>query len=144
MCRQFGGFYAPQWKRSEMGGTANQNFFISKLHSLEASLVFPIRKSPEKWQFATTPQSGIVNECCKRQCTLSTLVSYCAVEELKGEESLAEIDTKVRVNEEPERARSTYIPMNLKSTVPSIPFLGTTNRSRPVFVVLPQVHEKAK
>ncbi|GFS55532.1 ilGF domain-containing protein [Trichonephila inaurata madagascariensis] len=144
-----------------MGGHGNQNPFITELHSLRAALGFRIKKSPEKRQFAAVPQSGIVNECCRQQCTLTTMVSYCAVGELTGEERLAEVvslfssssdilqddfgkDIKVGVGEEPAQARHTYIPMNLVPTPPTIPFLGTTNRNRPVFVVLPQVHEKAK
>ncbi|GFW80526.1 ilGF domain-containing protein [Trichonephila clavipes] len=88
VCRHFGGFYAPQWKRSAMGGPGNWNPFITKS---QAVLGFRLRKSPEKRQFAAVPQYGIVNECCRQQCPLTTLVSYCALGDLTDEERLAKI-----------------------------------------------------
>ncbi|PRD36089.1 UNVERIFIED_CONTAM: hypothetical protein NCL1_09706 [Trichonephila clavipes] len=141
-----------------MGGPGNWNPFITKF---QAVLGFRLRKSPEKRQFAAVPQYGIVNECCRQQCPLTTLVSYCALGDLTDEERLAKIislfssrseileddfgkDIIVRVSEEPEQARHTFIPMNLMPTSPSIPSLGYTIRNRPVFVVLPQVLETVK
>ncbi|GFQ86610.1 ilGF domain-containing protein [Trichonephila clavata] len=41
---------------------------------------------------STVLQSGIVDECCRKQCTLSTLISYCANGEYAESERLREIE----------------------------------------------------
>ncbi|GFQ84830.1 ilGF domain-containing protein [Trichonephila clavata] len=159
VCRHYGGFRAPTSKRTAFGGIGNQNSFVTKLHSFQASQGFPLEKSPEKKQFVSVSQSGIVNECCRKQCTLSTLVSYCSVGENIDEERLAEIERLLSSNsqiskekigkektgmitEQPDSARNTYTPENAPATFSSFSNLGTSSRDRPMFIVMPQLYHE--
>ncbi|GFS55518.1 ilGF domain-containing protein [Trichonephila inaurata madagascariensis] len=159
MCSHFGGFPAPTWKRAALGGARNQHS-VTKLHLLQESLGFPLEKSLRKRQLSTVHQSGIVNECCRKQCTLSTLVSYCAVGANTDKERLAEIESLFSSNsqtseaedigkeiigmitEQPHAAGNTYISENTAATLSSFPNLGTSNRDRPMFIVLPQLYHE--
>ncbi|GFY59870.1 ilGF domain-containing protein [Trichonephila inaurata madagascariensis] len=106
---------------------------------------------------STVLQSGIVEECCRRQCTLTTLISYCAAGEHAANDRLAEIENmfsshsrtrtenqmeEEMIAEQPESVNS-HLGSNTASHLPNIPNLGTSNRNRPVFIVLPQVYESA-
>ncbi|GFW80529.1 ilGF domain-containing protein [Trichonephila clavipes] len=160
VCRHYGGFRAPISKRTVIGGIGNQNSFITKLHSLQGALGHPMEKSPEKKQFSAVHQSGIVNECCRKQCTVSTLVSYCSVGENIDKERLAEIERLLssksqtskteeigksitgRITEQPDSARKNYISENVAAALSSSPNLGTSNRDRPMFIVVPQLYHE--
>ncbi|GFS55536.1 ilGF domain-containing protein [Trichonephila inaurata madagascariensis] len=137
MCRHYGGFHSPESKRSGNAGNQTMDSILS-----------------------TVLTSGIVDECCRKQCTLSTLISYCANGEYAESERLREIENlfashsgtltenQLResmmemMTEQPESA-NTHLGSNPASDLPNIPNLGTSNRNRPVFIVLPQVYESA-
>ncbi|GFY59872.1 ilGF domain-containing protein [Trichonephila inaurata madagascariensis] len=136
LCQHYGGFHAPESKRS--GNNENQN------PEADSSL-------------STVLQSGIVDECCRKHCTLTTLISYCADGQNIASNRLAEIEnmfssgsrtlTEIQMREDmatdhPESANSP-LGSNTESVLPNIPNLGTSNRNRPVFIVLPQVYESA-
>ncbi|GFR07681.1 ilGF domain-containing protein [Trichonephila clavata] len=135
MCRHYGGLYAPQSKRS---GSTDQNSEVDSTLS-------------------TVLQSGIVDECCRKQCTLTTLISYCADGEYVANDRLSEIEAlfssnsgtrtenQMRENMMVEQTESSnsHLGSNPGSDLPNIPNLGTSNRNRPVFIVLPQVYESA-
>ncbi|GFQ84826.1 ilGF domain-containing protein [Trichonephila clavata] len=160
VCRHYGGFRAPASKRTAIGGIGNQDSFVTKLYSFQAFQGFPLEKSPEKKQLSGLHQSGIVNECCRKQCTLSTLVSYCSVGENIDKERLAEIESLFSSNsqtsktkgigesitgmitEQPDSARNTYTPENAPATFSSFSNLGTSSRDRPMFIVVPQLYRE--
>ncbi|GFY59871.1 bombyxin B-2 [Trichonephila inaurata madagascariensis] len=124
MCRHYGGFQTLESKRSEENGLS----------------------------------TGIVDECCRKQCALSTLISYCANGENAANERLLELESLFSSNAEafreiqaeentmemmannPDSARNSHVQVNAGTNIPNI---GTNNRNRPVFIVLPQAYEAA-
>ncbi|GFT29553.1 ilGF domain-containing protein [Nephila pilipes] len=139
MCKHYGGFHSPESKRS--GSTENQ--------------ISAVQQPAEDAGLSTVLQSGIVDECCRKQCTLSTLISYCADGEHIGSDRLREIENLFSSNSgtlaenqmgehmmtEQPVSGVWHSGSNAGSNIPSIPNLGTSNRNRPVFIVLPQVYE---
>ncbi|GFT29551.1 bombyxin B-2 [Nephila pilipes] len=147
MCRHYGGFQAPESKRTARSETENRNSSLTGQHS-------GLTNQPEESGLST----GIVDECCRKQCTLSTLISYCANGENAENERLSELESLFSSNSQtlrenqmgettmdtdldnPDSARNSHDRVNAGANMPN---LGTNSRNRPVFIVLPQVYESA-
>ncbi|GFS55516.1 hypothetical protein TNIN_17401 [Trichonephila inaurata madagascariensis] len=145
LCRDHGGFHVPENKRTD-------------LYSRQVREEFAAEQSEQQTHLSTVLQSGVVDECCRKQCTLSTLISYCANAEQIGAERLSELESQLSSNSEtlsenqmrenviemmtenPDSERNSHGQMN---TGDNIPNLGTNSRNRPVFIVLPQAYEDA-
>ncbi|GFS55528.1 bombyxin B-2 [Trichonephila inaurata madagascariensis] len=145
LCRHLGGFHAPENKRTD-------------LHSRQISEESAVEQSEQQRHLSTVLQSGVVDECCRKQCTLSTLISYCANGEQVSADRLSELQNLFSSNSEtfsenqmgenvmemmtenPDSVRNSHSLMN---TGASMPNLGTNSRNRPVFIVLPQTYEDA-
>ncbi|GFW80533.1 bombyxin B-2 [Trichonephila clavipes] len=145
LCRHLGGFHAPENKRTD-------------LHSHQISDESTVQQSEQHRHISTVLQSGVVDECCRKQCTLSTLISYCANGEQVSADRLSELQNQFSPNSETfsenqmgerenmmemmtENADSVRNPHVLMNTGASIPNLGTNSRNRPIFIVLPQTYE---
>ncbi|XP_076348176.1 uncharacterized protein LOC143245791 isoform X2 [Tachypleus tridentatus] len=64
LCSVNGGFYSPQMKRSAP---------MPLLERIRRSVI-----TVNKRNTVVSGRSGVAEECCRRSCTLETLVSYCA------------------------------------------------------------------
>ncbi|GFQ84829.1 bombyxin B-2 [Trichonephila clavata] len=144
LCRELGGFHAPENKRTD-------------LHSRQISEESAVEQSEQQRHHSTVLQSGIVDECCRKRCTLSTLISYCANGEQVSADRLSELqnlfssnsetfsENQMRENlmemmtENPDSVRNSHTLMNTGANMPN---LGTNSRNRPVFIVLPQTYEE--
>ncbi|GFW80521.1 bombyxin B-2 [Trichonephila clavipes] len=147
MCRHYGGFQSPQSKRTAHNETENRNSSLTHMHT-------GLTTQPDESGLS----AGIVNECCRKQCTLSTLISYCANGDNAANERLSELENQYSSNAEalrenkmgentmeimannPDSARNSHVQV---STGPNTLNLGTNSRNRPVFIVLSQVYEDA-
>ncbi|GFQ84822.1 bombyxin B-2 [Trichonephila clavata] len=145
MCGHYGGFQSPQSKRTVQSETENRNSSLTHEHS-------GLTTQPEESGLS----AGIVDECCRKQCALSTLISYCANGGNATNERLSELESLFSSNAEalrenqmeentieimannPDSAINSHIQV---STGPTTLNLGTNSRNRPVFIVLPQVYE---
>ncbi|GFY70542.1 bombyxin B-2 [Trichonephila inaurata madagascariensis] len=145
LCRHLGGFHAPENKRTD-------------LHSRQISDESAVEQSEQQRHLSTVLQSGVVDECCRKPCTLSTLISYCANGEQVSADRLSELQNLFSSNSEtfsenrmgenvmelmtenPDSVRNSHV---LMSTEANMPNLGTNSRNRPVFIVLPQTYEDA-
>ncbi|GFQ84832.1 hypothetical protein TNCT_58081 [Trichonephila clavata] len=145
LCRDHGGFHVPENKRND-------------LYSRQVREESAAEQSEQQTHLSTVLQSGVVDECCRRQCTLSTLISYCANAEQIGAERLSELESLLSSNtetltenqmgenvmemmtENPGSVRNSHDQINTGANMPN---LGTNSRNRPVFIVLPQAYEDA-
>ncbi|GFS69383.1 bombyxin B-2 [Nephila pilipes] len=139
MCRHHGGFHAPENKRAD-------------LYPRQVAEESALEQSIQQNYLSTVLESGVVDECCRKQCTLSTLISYCADGEQVGADRLSELESLFSSNLEtitenqmrentmeimtelPGSARNSDIQDNTGANIPNI---GTNRRNRPVFIVLP-------
>ncbi|GFQ84828.1 bombyxin B-2 [Trichonephila clavata] len=158
LCRELGGFHAPENKRTD-------------LHSRQISEESAVEQSEQQRHHSTVLQSGIVDECCRKRCTLSTLISYCANGEQVSADRLSELQNLFSSNSETfsenqmreintmkdeflfkenqnlmemmtENPDSVRNSHTLMNTGANMPNLGTNSRNRPVFIVLPQTYEE--
>ncbi|KAG8198576.1 hypothetical protein JTE90_026474 [Oedothorax gibbosus] len=127
LCKQFGGFHAPLLKRNVLFSTGQRR-------EVEDST------------------SGVVNECCRNQCSVYTLISYCARGHLTEDGSLIEEILGFEYNKPLEKEAieelanqnfdtTTIEPLRdslLDSNEISRPNIGVSTRDRPVFIVLAQ------
>ncbi|GFY70541.1 bombyxin B-2 [Trichonephila inaurata madagascariensis] len=145
LCRHLGGFHAPESKRTD-------------LYSRQISEESAVEQSEQQRHLSTVLQSGVVDECCRKQCTLLTLISYCANGEQVSADRLSELQNLFSSNSEtfsenqvgenvmemmtenPDLVRNSHVLMNTGANIPN---LGTNSRNRPVFIVLPQPYEDA-
>ncbi|GIY39691.1 ilGF domain-containing protein [Caerostris darwini] len=149
LCQHYGGFHSPTTENS--GSYYRRNAPESQIESSvqEESEVLPAAA-------ARTFLPGVVDECCRKQCTISTLISYCANGDyLVNPERLSELerqlasnsdrnlenqkheDMKLGVTEQTDRSTE----RQLQAAAADFPNLGTSTRNRPVFIVLPQYQE---
>ncbi|CAL1263503.1 unnamed protein product [Larinioides sclopetarius] len=153
MCKHYGGFHSPGVKRRAFTDLENTS---TDLYSKRTAEETERETVSEDGQISTAIDTGVVNECCRKQCTVATLISYCADGEYLGSlERLAELETLFSSNTgtftedqmEEETASETPAANNeMQHRVNSVavaerPNLGTSTRNRPVFIVLPQVQE---
>ncbi|XP_035210705.1 uncharacterized protein LOC118185033 [Stegodyphus dumicola] len=81
VCKHYGGHQTPRNRRAAHSNAANNSFLFHTSHSLAPRY---IQESQLESLFAGAAigepkmHSGIVDECCKNRCKLSTLLSYCA------------------------------------------------------------------
>ncbi|PRD36086.1 UNVERIFIED_CONTAM: ins-b [Trichonephila clavipes] len=145
LCRDHGGFHVPEYKRTD-------------LYSRQVREESAEEQSEQQTHLSTVLQSGVVDECCRKQCTLSTLISYCANADQIGAERLSELERLLSSNsatlsenqmgvnvmemitENPDSERNSHALMNTGANMPN---LGSNSRNRPVFIVLPQAYEDA-
>ncbi|KAF8789975.1 putative insulin-like peptide 5 like protein [Argiope bruennichi] len=140
MCQHYGGFHSPAAKKS---------ILFSRREAVQEFSV-------EDGQLSTAIDSGVVDECCRKQCTVATLISYCADGQYLGNlERLSELENLFSSNAESARENQMEeeIPSEASTAnremqhhvntamISDRPNLGTSTRNRPVFIVLPQVQE---
>ncbi|GFT29557.1 ilGF domain-containing protein [Nephila pilipes] len=157
ICEKHGGFHAPRARREVTDKAVNKRSVIEILRPVA-------RRSNE----GTTPaevemsqgfRSGVVDECCRKQCTLTTLASYCANSQHIGNIDLDEIvppgnehipalsaEDIAEFHEAAKGIPDASEPHALLSRPavfghPSRPNLGQFMRNRPVFIVMSQLQE---
>ncbi|KFM78202.1 Bombyxin A-1-like protein, partial [Stegodyphus mimosarum] len=159
VCGRYGGFHAPRVRKDVSNRSSNKRTVIEILRPMMRRTTHSETEndfsgdSATEVDFAPSFQSGVADECCKKPCTLSTMVSYCADAthignldlnevwrpEAVSEEDLAEYELQQEtVASTPEYADSrSTIHVHASNGGPlSYPNLGLSTRNRPVFIVL--------
>ncbi|GIY39687.1 ilGF domain-containing protein [Caerostris darwini] len=158
ICEKHGGFHAPRAKRDAADRTSNRTPVFE--------IFRPVYRRSNPGNEATsevemsTSRGGVVDECCRKQCTLTTLVSYCANSQHVGHIDLDEIVPPGNDNIPAISAEdiAEYQRNAAKGTVDASepivrpaassglfhsnrPNLGQFSRNRPVFIVMSQLQE---
>ncbi|GFS55539.1 ilGF domain-containing protein [Trichonephila inaurata madagascariensis] len=157
ICEKHGGFHAPRARREVSDKATNKRGVMEIFHPVG-------RRSnegnaPVEVEMLQGFRSGVVDECCRKQCTLTTLVSYCANSRHVGSIDLDEIvppgtehipalsaEDIAEFHEAAKGATNTAEPNTLISRPavlghPSRPNLGQFMRNRPVFIVMSQLQD---
>ncbi|XP_054711813.1 uncharacterized protein LOC129221368 [Uloborus diversus] len=148
ICEKHGGFHAPRLRRDGS----------SKLEDKKSGVeVFRTPSRRTTLDEGGETGNGVVDECCRKQCTLATLVSYCAN---AGSINLDEIllrsgpilsDEEYQMQKDrPAMSSDTGTVTNAIPQMPqplalyhsSRPNLGLSTRNRPVFIVMSQLQDE--
>ncbi|KAF8789983.1 uncharacterized protein LOC129961038 [Argiope bruennichi] len=162
ICEKHGGFHAPRAKREVFDRSTNKRSVVEILRPLSR------RNSGNEGAAATTEvemttnlRNGVVDECCRKQCTLTTLVSYCANSQHVGNIDLDEmvppgsepaisaediVEFQLQHDAAKDSSESNAILSRPASATGLFPHSGRPNlgqfmRNRPVFIVLSQLQE---
>ncbi|GIY94806.1 ilGF domain-containing protein [Caerostris extrusa] len=146
VCQQNGGFHSPAIKKSDYSK-------YSSLADLNANVPeSQLESSVRDRVLLPTFLPGVVDECCRKDCEMSTLISYCTNGEyLENTELLSQLESLFSTNsggnlenqrqEEMKHGKTEQSGKNserqfLAHTAANFPNLGTFTRERPVFIVL--------
>lgn len=166
ICQRHGGFHAPRERRDVTNKASNKRAVIevfkpvARRTVLESPEYIPESHSNAETAFAFQ-NDGVVDECCKKQCTFSTLVSYCANDQLNGNlnldeilpgenESIPEGSAAYQQHQIPSAsalessngASGHEHPPSSSLVYSNRPNLGLSSRNRPVFIVLSQLQDE--
>ncbi|KAG8198575.1 hypothetical protein JTE90_026473 [Oedothorax gibbosus] len=160
ICERHGGFHAPKAKRDVTDRSSGKRSVIEIIRPLSRrTLSNPSNAGGSaanlEVEVMSPFRSGVVDECCRKQCTLATLASYCAnskhAENIDLDEMLppgaenvpaisAEDLAEYQLQHDSAKAEETNAviprPFGLH---PGRPNLGQFMRNRPVFIVMSQL-----
>ncbi|GBO34624.1 hypothetical protein AVEN_164978-1, partial [Araneus ventricosus] len=95
ICEKHGGFHAPGAKREVSDRSSNKRSVIEIFRPLSRrTLNNPGNEgaaAASEVEMTSGFRSGVVDECCRKQCTLTTLASYCANSQHVGNIDLDEM-----------------------------------------------------
>ncbi|XP_015914227.1 insulin-like [Parasteatoda tepidariorum] len=152
ICEKHGGFHAP--RRDVSHKSDGKRSIIEIIRPLSRRQLTG-QDSVAVVEAETGFRSGVVDECCRKQCTLTTLVSYCANSRHVGNIDLDEIlppgsetlsaEDFAEYQLQQDSSKDVLMPRPL-SPVGSLvhasrPNLGSFSRNRPVFMVLSQLQD---
>ncbi|CAL1263501.1 unnamed protein product [Larinioides sclopetarius] len=165
ICEKHGGFHAPTAKREVSERNSSKRSVIEILRPLSRrTLNNPGNERADatsELEMTSSFRSGVVDECCRKQCTLTTLASYCAKSQHVGN---IDLDEMVPPGSEPAISAEDIAEFQLQHNAAkgmtdlsethamrpasstglahsSRPNLGQFMRNRPVFIVLSQLQE---
>ncbi|XP_035210703.1 insulin-like [Stegodyphus dumicola] len=158
ICRERGGFQDPLHKRTAV------SFALNRASSKTRNTRFSSQPDQEASEFAESDlsspsdmNSGIASECCRKPCTLSIMVSYCARNEVLENTSLdsilaslpkssqdlvqlenqhAEVKAAILTTQEAMHPEEGNSPAESNQ-----PNLGMFQRNRPVFIIVSQTQD---
>ncbi|CAL1263502.1 unnamed protein product [Larinioides sclopetarius] len=166
ICEKHGGFHAPRAKREVSDRSASKRSVIEIFRPLSRrTLNNPGNEgaaTPSEVEMTSSFRSGVVDECCRKQCTLTTLASYCANSQHVGN---IDFDEMVPPGSEPAISAEDIAEYQLQHDAAkgmtdlsesnvirpvsssglfahsSRPNLGQFMRNRPIFIVLSQLQD---
>ncbi|GBL80610.1 hypothetical protein AVEN_225290-1 [Araneus ventricosus] len=166
ICEKHGGFHAPRAKREVSDRSSNKRSVIEIFRPLSRrTLNNPGNEgaaAASEVEMTSGFRSGVVDECCRKQCTLTTLASYCANSQHVGN---IDLDEMVPPGSEPAISAEDIAEYQLQHDAAkgmtdlsesnairpaystgllahsSRPNLGQFMRNRPVFIVMSQLQE---
>ncbi|CAL1263499.1 unnamed protein product [Larinioides sclopetarius] len=163
ICEKHGGFHAPTAKREISDRSYSKGSVNEIFHPLSSrALNNPGNEGASEVVMTSSFRGGVVDECCRKQCTLSTLASYCANSQHVGN---IDLDEMVPPGSEPAISAEDIAEFQLQHNAAkgridlsethamrpasstgllahsSRPNLGQSRRNRPVFIVLSQLQE---
>ncbi|XP_055928866.1 insulin-like [Argiope bruennichi] len=153
VCGKHGGFHAPRTAREVSNRSSNKTSVVGLLSTLSRRTLNSDNQGTAEIEMTSNLRGGVVDECCRKQCSFTTLLSYCADSQHVGNIDLEEM---VPPGSEPaisaediaefhdgmtESSALLSPPASTTGFHSSRPNLGQFMRNRPVFIVLSQLQE---
>ncbi|XP_055928761.1 uncharacterized protein LOC129959889 [Argiope bruennichi] len=155
VCGKHGGFHSPRATRGVSDRSSSKTSVVELRFPLSGRTLNSGNQETAEIEMTSNFRGGVVDECCRKQCTFTTLLSYCAnsqhVENIDLEEmvppgsepaisaeDIAEFHDAAKGMTGP--SESSAIPSHPAGFAHSRrPYLGQFMRNRPVFIVLSQL-----